>query len=94
MKIVDSILKSADWRARAWYLERTDPEQYARSAERPIPVDLSQPVAPVECHIIVRQIGAEERALTEELMQHPEPPPAKKQNALGSNGINWFTRSP
>src|SRR5438552_13281441 len=36
IKIVESILEAADWRARAWYLERTDPEQFARVAERQI----------------------------------------------------------
>jgi hypothetical protein len=29
-------LDSDDWRAKAWYLERTDPEQYARTEERQI----------------------------------------------------------
>src|SRR6266480_189030 len=68
IKIVDSILKAGDWRARAWYLERTDPEQYARVAERPLPVDLTQPVAPVECHIIVKEIGGEEQRALKELV--------------------------
>jgi hypothetical protein len=36
VRIAESILDSDDWRAKAWYLERTDPEQYARTAERQI----------------------------------------------------------
>jgi hypothetical protein len=35
-RIAESILDSDDWRAKAWYLERTDPEQYARTGERQI----------------------------------------------------------
>ena len=35
-RIAESILDSDDWRAKAWYLERTDPEQYARTEERQI----------------------------------------------------------
>ena len=38
VRIADSILDSDDWRAKAWYLERTDPEQYARTEERQIVV--------------------------------------------------------
>src|SRR5438552_10597116 len=36
VRIAESILDSQDWRAKAWYLERTDPEQYARTEERQI----------------------------------------------------------
>ncbi len=36
VRIAESILDSGDWRAKAWYLERTDPEQYARTEERQI----------------------------------------------------------
>ena len=93
VRIVESILGSEDWRAQAWYLERTDPAEFARVAERALPVDLAQPVAPpMECHIIVRHMTAEERALGEQLTR-PAPPPPKKQNALGSNGIIEFTRT-
>jgi len=42
-RIVESILDSPDWRAKAWYLERTEPAQFARSAERPLPAE-PQPV--------------------------------------------------
>ena len=35
-RIAESILDSNDWRAKAWYLERTDPEQYARPEDRKI----------------------------------------------------------
>ncbi len=38
-----TIMDSDDWRAKAWYLERTDPEQYARTEERPIVIQ-SPPV--------------------------------------------------
>src|SRR5438477_3251025 len=31
MRIVDSILADKDWRARAWYLERTASDEYART---------------------------------------------------------------
>src|SRR5947208_7154905 len=30
VRIAESIMDSDDWRAKTWYLERTDPEQYAR----------------------------------------------------------------
>ena len=91
VRIVESILDSEDWRAKAWYLERTDPEEFARVAERPIPVDLAQPVAPLECRIIVKEMTAEDRAL--EKLIHPAPPPAKEPDAHPSNGIFEFTRS-
>jgi hypothetical protein len=35
-RIAELILDSNDWRSKAWYLERTDPEQYARTGERQI----------------------------------------------------------
>jgi hypothetical protein len=41
-RIAESILDADDWKSKAWYLERTDPEQYARTAERPIVI---QPLA-------------------------------------------------
>ena len=91
MRIVESILGSRDWRAQAWYLERTDSEQFARVAERPIPVDLAQPAEPLTCEIIVRSISDEEKRAAEELMQHRAPPPAKEQdNTLGNNGGGTF----
>jgi len=37
VRIIESILADRDWRAKAWYLERTDPGQYGRVAERPPP---------------------------------------------------------
>jgi hypothetical protein len=37
VRIVESILDSDDWRARAWYLERTAPHEFGRSVERPLP---------------------------------------------------------
>jgi len=37
LQIVESILKHPDWRAKAWFLERTDPAQFGRTAERPGP---------------------------------------------------------
>jgi hypothetical protein len=36
VRIAESILDSDDWRANVWYLERTDPEHYARTGERQI----------------------------------------------------------
>ena len=43
VKIVDSILADKDWRAKAWYLERTDPASFGRTAERAIPVEPDDP---------------------------------------------------
>jgi hypothetical protein len=40
MRIVESILDSGDWKALSWYLSVTDPEQFARTAERQIVVQL------------------------------------------------------
>jgi hypothetical protein len=37
VRIVDSILDDRDWRGKAWYLERTAPDEYRRVAEREIP---------------------------------------------------------
>src|SRR5439155_25503606 len=39
MKIVESILDSDDWRAKAWYLERADPEQWGRTMPRVIIIE-------------------------------------------------------
>jgi hypothetical protein len=36
MRLVEEILAEKDWRAKAWYLERTDAEQFGRVTERPI----------------------------------------------------------
>ena len=46
MRLVDDILAEKDWRAKAWYLERTDAEQFGRVAERQIPVPIEQPAGP------------------------------------------------
>jgi hypothetical protein len=43
VKIVDSILADKDWRAKAWYLERTDPASFGRTAERALPVEPDDP---------------------------------------------------
>jgi hypothetical protein len=40
MRIVESILDSGDWKALSWYLSVTDPEQFARTSERQIVVQL------------------------------------------------------
>ena len=40
MRIVESILASGDWKALSWYLSVTDPEQFARTSERQIVVQL------------------------------------------------------
>ncbi|HEU5312784.1 MAG TPA: hypothetical protein VFU08_03085 [Candidatus Udaeobacter sp.] len=37
MRIVDSILDDRDWRGKAWYLERTAPDEFGRVAERELP---------------------------------------------------------
>ena len=37
-RIVESILDSGDWKGLSWYLSVTDPEQFARTAERQIVV--------------------------------------------------------
>jgi hypothetical protein len=39
MRLVESILEDKDWRGKAWYLERTDPAQFGRSQDRPLPVE-------------------------------------------------------
>jgi hypothetical protein len=91
VQIVERILKSPDWRALSWYLERTDPEQYGRVAERQLAVSAQPPVELPELHIIVKGISEEDRTAAAELMGHSEPPPVKKQNApIGSNGNGRF----
>jgi hypothetical protein len=37
VRIVDSILNDRDWRGKAWYLERTAPDEFGRVAERELP---------------------------------------------------------
>src|SRR5262245_8031976 len=37
VRIVDSILDDRDWRGKAWYLERTAPDEFARVEARPLP---------------------------------------------------------
>jgi hypothetical protein len=37
VRIVDSILDDRDWRGKAWYLERTAPDEFGRVAERELP---------------------------------------------------------
>ena len=52
MRIVDSILADKDWRARAWYLERTASDEFARTEprtvviERPPPTPAPEPETP------------------------------------------------
>jgi hypothetical protein len=46
MRLVDDILAEKDWRAKAWYLERTDPEQFGRVAERQIPTPIAELAGP------------------------------------------------
>jgi len=43
MQLVDSILKARDWRAKAWYLERTDAAQFARTEPRTVIIDQPPP---------------------------------------------------
>ena len=43
MKIVESILDCGDWRGLAWYLERSDPEQWGRAEARRIVVEYQPP---------------------------------------------------
>jgi hypothetical protein len=38
VRIVDSILNDRDWRSKAWYLERTAPDEFGRCAERELPL--------------------------------------------------------
>ena len=37
VRLVDSILDDRDWRGKAWYLERTAPDEFGRVAERDLP---------------------------------------------------------
>jgi hypothetical protein len=37
VRLVDSILDDRDWRGKAWYLERTAPDEFARVEARPLP---------------------------------------------------------
>ncbi len=53
VRILDSILEDEDWRARAWYLERCWPGEFARSEPRtvvverpPVAVSPSEPPIP------------------------------------------------
>jgi len=39
IELVRQILADKDWRAKAWYLERCWPREFARSVDRPLPVD-------------------------------------------------------
>jgi hypothetical protein len=47
MRLVETILDCGDWRALSWYLERSDPESWARSEPRRIIVE-SQPPPPAQ----------------------------------------------
>jgi hypothetical protein len=38
VRIVNSILDDQDWRGKAWYLERTAPDEFGRCAEREVPL--------------------------------------------------------
>ena len=87
--LVEKLRQSKDWRATAFLLERRWPEEYGRVTERPIPVDPSQPVAPIECRIIIKNEDGTELPLfaTEGETAKPKLPPT------GGNGIFEFTRS-
>src|SRR5947207_889749 len=47
MRIVDSILADKDWRSKAWFLERTAPEEWGRSEARKIIIEY-QPQPPAQ----------------------------------------------
>lgn len=89
IRIVQSILDSRDWRAQAWYLERTDPAEFGRVAERPIPVDPVATPLP-ELRITIKDVDGTELPLfpTDGAPPKPKPPPT------GGNGQTFeFTRS-
>jgi hypothetical protein len=48
MRLVNSIMADKDWRARAWYLERCWPEDFARSEPRTIVIERPPPSASPE----------------------------------------------
>jgi hypothetical protein len=54
MKIVEAILDCGDWRGLAWYLERSDPEQWGRSEPRRIIVEY-QPQPPAQGVVLVSE---------------------------------------
>lgn len=97
VRIVDSILDADDWRASAWYLERTAPDEFARTVERQFPQEQQpppQPAAPVTIYFTdnedtrraIAQFGPRPPDWTPEINQPPElviePPPS----SVGHNG--------
>lgn len=78
MKIVESILDCGDWRALSWYLERSDPESWARSQPREI-VIAYQPPPPAQGVVPV----------SEETRWFKVPiPVARYQRSDGGNGVD------
>jgi hypothetical protein len=57
--LVESIITDKDWRAKAWYLERTCPEDFAQIAHRVIVKEVPQapPPAPI---ITVKHVRVDE----------------------------------
>jgi hypothetical protein len=62
IRIVDSILDSNDWRAKAWYLERCYPTEFARISERqllyPEPQPVLEPMTPEQEKIVFQSLHA------------------------------------
>src|SRR4029450_9182338 len=78
VRIVDSILTDRDWRGKAWYLERTAPDEFGRCAERDLPVTKSDDKHIDVALILNMPTGTQQRISWErakELAQLPAVPP-------------------
>ena len=81
VRIVDSILDDRDWRGKAWYLERTAPDEFGRCAERDLPVTKSDDKHIDVAFILNMPNGTQQRISWErakELAQLPAVPPANQ----------------
>jgi hypothetical protein len=62
--LVESIITDKDWRAKAWYLERTCPEDFAQVAHRVLVKEVPQQPVPAPKITVIHQ----------PVDQAPEPP--------------------
>ena len=53
VRLVDSILDDRDWRGKAWYLERTAPDEFGRVAERELPAAQGAKAKPINVAFVL-----------------------------------------